>query len=398
MDYVHHQSIMRFDLERYCHNNKDKLWTFCIEYFLYNSNMHMMEKEKYIQILAARLGFENSLRLKHLLDQLMTEREAQLLAGLPETIQELCARFEKSNEEMLKQVRDLFERGLLLISENEADDLLYVFDTKPGRFMDSIMFDPRYRRDKNPAFFDEWKAFYNEEMIPTHAERPEAELPFRVITVSKEIESQQEILPYEHVEKIIASADRIAVQDCPCRVRERNCDNPLQTCISLDRLANYVIARGIGREINKEEAIQVLRQAEDLGLIHEVDNNVKPTVICNCCTCCCTFLRAVTRYQQNAVVARSRYRAVIDANLCNECGLCSERCQFDAIIPTEGETQIDQQKCIGCGLCVSACPNQAIQMILVENVEHIPTTRATFFEDVDRIPFSFSGEMKDSPE
>ena len=350
--------------------------------------MNSEEKQNYIRSLAKNLGFETSFRLQALLDQLMSEEEAKFLSLLPGTVDDLVIRTGIEKKVLLKEIDSLFIRGLLLISENEDGLPVYVFDSKPGRFMDSIMFDPRYREEKSQEFFDEWKAFYNEEMIPTHVERPESELPFRVISVSREIEGQQKILPYEHVEKIIDNAEKIAVQDCPCRVRERNCDNPLQTCISLNNLADYVISRGIGRALNKDEAKQILRNAEELGLIHEVDNNVNATVVCNCCTCCCTFLRAVTKYHQDSVVAKSRFRAFIAPEVCINCGVCRERCQFEAILENEDAHSVHTAKCIGCGLCVSSCPVNAIRMELVEGRDHIPTTRATFFEGVDKTPWN----------
>lgn len=354
-------------------------------YPLYNTLM-TRSKNIYLQKLSSHLGFSESKRLVKLLDELMTEDEAHLLASLPQTFDELLSQFNFQKEDLDQKLNDLFSRGLLLLSEQEDGSSLYVFDHKPGRFMDSIMFDPRYRQSKDEAFFDSWKAFYNEEMIPTHKERPDIELPFRVITVSKEIESHQEILPYEHVEKLVEKAENIAVQDCPCRVRERNCDNPLQTCLSLNRLADYIVARGIGRRIEKSEAIEIIRKSEELGLIHEVDNNVDPTVICNCCTCCCTFLRAVTVYGQNSVVAGSRYRALIGPETCIACGLCVEKCQFNAIREDELVYSIDQDKCIGCGLCVSHCPQDAIKMVLVKKDDFIPADRTTFFEGVDAVP------------
>lgn len=346
-------------------------------------------KFSYLSLLAKNLGFESSDRLKHLLDQMLSEDEARLLSLLPGTINELLEKTGKKKADLQNQIDDLFTRGLLLVSENKTRELKYIFDNKPGRFMDSIMFDPRYRLSENQDFFDEWKAFYNEEMIPTHVDKPDSELPFRVIPVSKEIEGHQEILPYEHVERIIEDANKIAVQDCPCRVRERNCDNPLQTCISLNELADYVIARGIGRKLNKTEAKEILRNAEELGLIHEVDNNVKATVICNCCTCCCTFLRAITKYNQNSVVARSRFRALIDPNSCINCGLCKEKCQFNAIYELDNNYVVNETKCIGCGLCVSSCAIKAIEMVLIEGKEYIPTSRSTFFEGVDNLPETF---------
>lgn len=52
--------------------------------------------------------------------------------------------------------------------------------------------------------------------------------------------------------------------------------------------------------------------------------------------------------------------AVIDEEKCTECGLCREKCRFDAI--TE-DIKIDSISCEGCGVCVVVCPVNAITLI-----------------------------------
>ena len=53
--------------------------------------------------------------------------------------------------------------------------------------------------------------------------------------------------------------------------------------------------------------------------------------------------------------------AVIDPELCTGCGLCWEKCRFDAI-SADGETfVVDPLKCEGCKLCVEVCPADAVQ-------------------------------------
>lgn len=343
-------------------------------------------KEIALKHLAQNLGFPDSENLRKLLDFLLTEQEAEWISQLPGTPKALAEKFQVDEEEMQTNLHDLFMRGIILVTEHENGQPVYIFDHKPGRFMDTILFDPRYREEMDEEFFDIWKAFYNDELVETHTDRPAKELPFRVITVMEEIEGQQGFLPYEHAEEVLVKAERIAIQACPCRTRERNCDAPLETCISLNKVADYMLARGIAREVEVDEALSVLRHSEEIGLVHETDNNVDPTVICNCCPCCCTFLRAITKYGQDAVVARSRYRAFIDPTMCQKCDSCIERCYFDAIEAAPESNVVDQQICYGCGLCVSACPESAISMFLFEDGEYIPTERETFFHNVDELP------------
>ena len=51
--------------------------------------------------------------------------------------------------------------------------------------------------------------------------------------------------------------------------------------------------------------------------------------------------------------------AEIDPDLCIECGICREKCRYDAILP--GYT-VDPYLCEGCSLCMRLCPVDAVEM------------------------------------
>lgn len=55
--------------------------------------------------------------------------------------------------------------------------------------------------------------------------------------------------------------------------------------------------------------------------------------------------------------------AVIDAEECLSCGMCSDICKFQAISldKESGVYQVDPLKCEGCGVCVHFCPKKAIE-------------------------------------
>jgi MinD superfamily P-loop ATPase len=58
-------------------------------------------------------------------------------------------------------------------------------------------------------------------------------------------------------------------------------------------------------------------------------------------------------------------KAVIDAELCTECGICQEECRFEAI----HDYEVKPFLCEGCGLCKSLCPLGAVSMIEQEGAE-----------------------------
>jgi len=119
----------------------------------------------------------------------------------------------------------------------------------------------------------------------------------------------------------------------------------------------------VNRAITKEEALRVLREAEEAGLVHSVSNHRSGQYyICNCCTCCCGVLRRVAEFNVPTAIARSAFLAVVDETLCIGCGACEERCKFGAIAVTDGVAVVDPMRCVGCGQCTLVCPVDAISL------------------------------------
>jgi Pyruvate/2-oxoacid:ferredoxin oxidoreductase delta subunit len=342
-----------------------------------------MGKKDHLHQIADGFGFPDSEIFLALLDILFSDEEALWVINLPASAAQLSDLLAQDELRIASGLKDLFMRGLVYITEHTDRGPRYISDNDPGRLMDMVLFDPKYKQF-GKKFYDRWRNFYNQELV--HIPRSPENLPFRVIPVMEKIADPRSILPYEQAIEILRSARRIAVENCPCRVRERKCNNPLETCLSFDRVADYMISRKIGREITINDALAILKECEQLGLVHTTENTDHPTVMCNCCPCCCIFLRAITVYQKENVIARSRFRAVVDQNNCSHCGTCLERCHFNAIQDHGEFMAIDPTLCFGCGLCSSTCPEDAITLIEMEGPKFIPSTDATFMNGIDGIP------------
>ena len=308
-----------------------------------------------------------SIYLPKIFEILTTKKDLEILLTLPNNPKNVAKLLSLSEKEAAIALSDLYMRGFIWVEKYISGRPEYCF-ADVGILMDSILFDPRY--DKyGDEFFDIWKKYWNEE----HVHMYQLDNTFRVLPVEEVIRGTR-VIPYESVSQIIKKARRVAVQRCACRVRERRCNNPLETCISFDDLADYVISRGIGREISLKEAFEIIKKCENLGLVHQTVNSDTPEVICNCCSCCCSFLRSIIYYGKKAASAKSRYMATFNNEKCDNCKdlVCIKKCVFGGITKRDGKLHIDHSMCWGCGLCASVCPENAVKMREVRKSSHIP--------------------------
>ncbi len=172
------------------------------------------------------------------------------------------------------------------------------------------------------------------------------------------------ILPYEDVRALLLQARSFFVRDCICREEQdalgsRKCDFPRRNCLVFSREEGVFGQYGISRQ----EALNILDEAEELGLVHAVSNSIEDvSYVCNCCGCCCGVLRGITRWGVANSVARTSYYAETDTAVCTGCGTCTERCQVGAVTVVDGLAVVDRARCIGCGLCVTGCPSEAMHL------------------------------------
>lgn len=192
----------------------------------------------------------------------------------------------------------------------------------------------------------------------------------RVVPVNRRIDAQAEILPYDDLRKMLESCNSFRVADCLCRTEKamlgEPCSHSSETCMSFSREENaYEGMPEWGRVISRQEALDLLDRVEEEGLVHCTYNfQREPFFVCNCCSCCCGFLRAVTEYGAPYMLARSNYVSRIDPDTCSECGDCSSgRCPVDAIGDGDDGYMVDGGRCLGCGVCAEVCDYDAISLV-----------------------------------
>jgi Pyruvate/2-oxoacid:ferredoxin oxidoreductase delta subunit len=184
------------------------------------------------------------------------------------------------------------------------------------------------------------------------------------IPVHVTVEGKEVVLSQPEMQALLSSADVIAVGNCLCREEEGNCDHPLDVCIALNDAATEGIQERSWRAISIEEALAVLEKTYDLGLIHLAyrrgDGDI--SFACSCCSCCCWPLNGLKQFDYHDGITESAFVARHVETKCVGCGICVERCVFEAFELAEGAERatFDSDRCFGCGLCVGTCPNDAI--------------------------------------
>jgi Na+-translocating ferredoxin:NAD+ oxidoreductase RNF subunit RnfB len=127
-------------------------------------------------------------------------------------------------------------------------------------------------------------------------------------------------------------------------------------------MAEYCLELGIGRAIAKEEVLEILRKAQESGLVLQPENSQRPEFICCCCGDCCGILRGLKQFPHPADFYASNYYSEVNPELCTGCEECIDICQLDALTMVDSVATINLDRCIGCGNCVPICSSSAIEL------------------------------------
>ena len=211
----------------------------------------------------------------------------------------------------------------------------------------------------------------------------------RVIPVEKSVTPEHNIATYDEVRDIIEKTEkRIGVAECICRKAKDTVGEPCRVtdrreiCLGFRDFHDMYDRHGWGRDITKEEAFELLDQAEKEGLVLQPSNEQEPQFICACCNCCCGVLEMMRIMPRAADFAASNFYAVLDTGACNGCGKCVKRCQMEALTLVDKKAVLNVEKCIGCGLCVSGCKTGAIQLVKKEKETVPPVTTEDLYETI----------------
>jgi electron transport complex protein RnfB len=327
-----------------------------------------------------------------ILRRLFTPEEAEMalhLSVLPEEVKVIALRVGLSIEETATKLEELYQKGLILkIKRREKPDLYMALQFAIGIWEYHVNdLDLELARDVG-------------EYIPTllDAETWKKAPQLRTVPVNKSIDSRLEVLPYENVEELVNSQDRFLVAPCICRKEKKlldeGCEKPAENCLVFGRGADLYHDRGIGRLIDKEEVMEILKKAEDAGLVLQPSNSKDIVNICCCCGCCCGVLRTVKKHPKPAEIVSSPFICAAEPDTCIGCGVCVQRCQMDALSLVDDKVVLDLDRCIGCGVCVPTCLTDSLSLVRKPESEQRPVPKT--FRDTMIQLMKMRGKLKPS--
>ncbi len=235
--------------------------------------------------------------------------------------------------------------------------------------------DTEKARKLSPLWLNYREGVYGEELA--------REIPaMRAIPISQNVKDSREILPFDALKPLVEKQSFLSVGHCGCRQMKKytgeGCDHSLENCLHFGSMGRYMVEQDMAREITVEETLQILKEANEEGLVHATDNiDGHMGTICNCCGCCCLFILTRKNRGLNAI-SGSSFVASVDMDECIGCGTCEERCPMDAIgVNEEDVAEVNEDLCLGCGVCVPSCATEAV--ILEQRAEINPPPKINEF-------------------
>jgi len=250
-----------------------------------------------------------------------------------EDVAPLCG---KSVEETSKLLWELAVAGVCFINKIDGVDKYWLETWIPGVM--EMMVNNKENVKKHRQIAEAFEAYGRIRGPKTVGNFPVGKGLMRVIPIEQAIKGETRKASYEEVSKYLNENEIFSVSDCSCRtareIMGEGCGHLKEDmCIQMGHAAEYYIRTGRGKEINREEAFEIIKKAEADGLVHQIPNTDGPGkthAICNCCGCSCLSLRTAEMFL-NTDMVRSNYVSEVDKDKCVACGECVENCHLGAL-------------------------------------------------------------------
>jgi len=298
----------------------------------------------------------------NILTYLFTEEDAKLFLALSpalETPEVIAERIRQPLADTLSHLEQMAEQGLLFRLKKGKINRYGAIPFVHGLFEFQV-------KSLEPDFAKMVGDYFEEAF--DQAMQKNAEHFLRVIPVNESIDLTHHVANYEDAIEILKSKDSIVVADCICRKRteviDQGCGKTLEACFMFGSMGQYYLDKKMGRQISLDDAIEILKECREAGLVTQPATAQNPSGMCNCCGDCCGVLGAIKKHPAPGAIVFSNHIVNIANQECTGCELCLERCQMDALaLNDQGVIEISENRCIGCGLCVTTCPVEALELI-----------------------------------
>lgn len=266
--------------------------------------------------------------------------DVALVMGLrqPRTLEYVTEKCGKSHEQTLALLTKLAEAGVCKVWTDKKDgkDRYFINIFAPG--MLEMMVNNREQLEAHPEIGKAFEEYTRKRLAPMAALFPEGLAMMRVIPIESAIKDIPGTEPWERLSYYLDKYDVFSVSDCSCRQSRRVIDEGCghlekDICVQMGTGAEYYIRTGRGRQVSRAEVEEILKFAENNGLMHEMphtDGVGESAAICNCCGCACFSMRLATYFRTPDAI-RSNYSAVSEAEKCVACGQCVENCPTNAL-------------------------------------------------------------------
>ncbi len=275
-----------------------------------------------------------------ILEPVVTDEMAEVLLCMKirqkitaDQVAPLCGKSVERTTELLLELADI---GVCFVNNIEGKDTFWYETWVPGIM--EMMVNNKENVAKYPQIAQCFDAYGVENGPRSTGSFPPGVGLMRVIPVETAIDGETRRASYEEISKYLNESELFSVSNCSCRTAREaageGCGHLKEDmCIQLGHAAEYYIRTGRGRKITREEAFEIIKRAEENGLMHQIpnlDGSGKTHAICNCCGCSCLALRGATMFT-NADMVRSNYVSKVDKDKCVACGECVANCPVNAL-------------------------------------------------------------------
>ncbi|MFC2419514.1 MAG: FAD-dependent oxidoreductase [Treponema maltophilum] len=267
------------------------------------------------------------------------QADVALVMGLrkPRTIEYIAKKANLSVEKAHKLAMELAQIGVCKVYTNEKGKEVFMVQIYAPGILE-MMVNNAESVKKYPQIGRAFEEYTRLRIAPIAPNLPMGTGMMRVIPIQSAIDGNMKAVPYEKLSYYLDKYDTFSLSDCSCRrsrrILNQGCGHlEKDMCIQMGTGAEYYIRTGRGRQVSRKEVEEILKKAEEAGLMHQMPNIEglgETAAICNCCACSCFAMRVATLFNTPDAI-RSNYVSQVDSDKCVACGQCVENCPTNAL-------------------------------------------------------------------